>query len=314
MTDPLIVKRGQYAYEWNSNWARIPDDVQLGYTHGVAVSKDGRVHVFNQSKHGVLSFNPDGSFESMWDEFPADRFLGAHGLTLIEEDGNEYLWLTDQTSNEVVKTTLDGQTVLNVDKPANYAADAKYSPTWATQSPADGTIYVADGYGSGLINRYDKQGNFIDTWDGTNGMGRFACPHAVWIGRRPKATGHDQPLVYITDRGNHRMQVFDLAGNFVKAFYQDHPCSVDQGPDGLLLVPDLFAFINVYDETDQPIAPKLGDHQHAIANHDGWPNVPTERIVDGKFNSPHSGCFDRQGNIYIVEWISTGRITKLTKR
>jgi len=160
MTDPVIIGNGDHRYEWNSDWAQAPDDVQLGYTHGVAVTKDGRVHVFNQSRHAVLSFNPDGSFHSMWDEFPSDRFLGAHGLTLIEEGGEEFLWLTDQTSCEVVKTTLDGQTVLSIDQPGDYPADAKYSPTWAAQSPVDGTIFVA---GDGHVARLDASGNVLAT-------------------------------------------------------------------------------------------------------------------------------------------------------
>jgi len=314
MTDPLIIGNGDHRYEWNSDWAQVPDDVQLGYTHGVAVTKDGRVHVFNQSKHAVLSFNPDGSFHGMWDEFPSDRFLRAHGLTLIEEGGDEYFWLTDQTSGEVVKTTLDGRTVLAIDKPGDYPTDAKYSPTWAAQSPVDGTIFVADGYGSSRVNRYARDGDYIDHWDGGKGLGAFRCPHCVWIGKRPQATGRDEPVVYITDRGNHRVQIFDLAGGFINAFYQDHPCCIDQGPGGELLVPDLFAFVNVYDDRDRPIATKLGDHQHDIVRHDGWPNVPAEKIEPGKFNSPHGGCFDAEGNIYIVEWIETGRITKLTRQ
>jgi hypothetical protein len=313
MTEPVIIGKGNYQYQWNSDWAQIPSDIQLGYSHGVVVTKDGLVRVFNQSRHAVLTFNPDGSFVGAWDEFPSDRFLGAHGMTLIEEDGTEYLWLTDQSSCEVVKTTLDGQTMLNIEKPASYAEGAGYSPTWATQA-ADGTIYVADGYGSSLINLYDRDGKFIETWDGSKGLGKFACPHCVTILTRKQATGSDEPVLYVTDRGNSRVQVFDLAGNFIKAFYQDHPCCFDQSETGDLLVPDLYSFVNVYDINDEPVAPRLGDHQHVVARTKGWPNVDADLIKPGKFNSPHGGCFDADGNIYIVEWIQTGRITKLTKQ
>jgi len=313
---PMQITKGSYTFDWNSDWAQIPANVKLGYTHGVVVDKRGRVHVFNQSEHGVLTFDADGGFAGTWKEFPSRRFVGAHGMTLIEEGGTEYLWLTDQTSCEVVKTTLDGETVLRIETPGSkgpYKSDARYCPTWATQSPTDGTIYVADGYGSSYINLYDKNGKYLESWSGEKGMGRFACPHGVSIFNRKQATGHDEPVLYVTDRGNSRVQVFDLKGGFIKSFYQDHPCCFSQSGKGELLVPDLYAFINVYDGNDQPAATKLGDNQHGIVGHDGWPNVPTAKIEDGKFNSPHGGSFDAHGNIYIVEWIAAGRVTKLTR-
>ncbi|MEX0655577.1 MAG: hypothetical protein WD534_14690 [Phycisphaeraceae bacterium] len=313
MTDTLAT--GSETYAWNSNWAKLPDGVQLGYTHGVAVDRQGLVHVFNQSRHGVLTFDGDGNFVRTWAEFPSDRFLGAHGLTLVDHDGVEHLWLTDQNSGEVVKTTLAGETVLSIDKPDHpaYAEGGNYVPTWAAESPTNGDIYVADGYGSSLVHRYDRTGQYLVTLDGSTGGGRFACPHAVWIGARPQATGVDAPVLYVTDRGNSRVQVYHLDGRFIKAFEQQHPCCFDQHADGRLLVPDLHAFINIYDERDQLVAEHLGDNRTIVGKH-GWPNVPHAMREPGKFNSPHGGCFDRAGNIYIVEWIEDGRITKLTRQ
>jgi DNA-binding beta-propeller fold protein YncE len=288
--------------------------VALGYTHGVVVDAQQRVYVFNQSQHAVLIFEPDGTFAGSWSAFPSDRFLGAHGLTLVGAPPDEFLWLTDQNSGEVVKTTLAGETVLPIDKPDHpvYRQGGKYSPTWATESPADGTIYVADGYGSGLVNRYDERGAYLDSFDGSTGLGSFRCPHGIACLRRPHATGVDDWVLYITDRGNARVQVFDRQLQLLSAWYQDHPCCFAPGPDGELLVPDLHAFVNVYDRHDRPLLTRLGDNQAEIVKHEGWPNVPHELRTPGRFNSPHGGAMDRNGNIYIVEWIADGRITKLT--
>lgn len=309
----MEIKKGGTTWEWNSNWAQVPGDIKLGYTHGVVVDQQGLVHIFNQSRHAVLTFEPDGKFVGAWDEFPSDRFLGAHGMTLVDEGGEEFLWLTDQKSSEVVKTTLDGQTVMKLDRPASYAGDARYTPTWAAQAP-DGRIFVADGYGSGFVNVYDKAGRFLASFDGSEGGGKFNCPHGVWIGVREAATGLSEPVLYVTDRGNSRVQVYDLEANFIKSSYQDHPCCFSQGPGGLLLVPDLDAFINIYDENDDLLVGQLGSNLYAVARHQGWPNLPHDQRVEGKFNSPHGGTFDAEGNIYIVEWIEDGRITKLTKK
>jgi len=118
-------------------------------------------------------------------------------------------------------------------------------------------------------------------------------------------------VIYVTDRANHRVEVFDLNWNFVKSFLQLFPCCFDMGPAGELLVPDAFAYIQIYDEKDQPIE-TLGENI-AVVNTKGWPDFDPKAVGDGKFNSPHGGCFDAEGNIYIVEWIVGGRITKLTK-
>lgn len=302
-------------YHWNSNWAKLPGDVTLGYTHGVVVEASGRVTVFNQSRHAVLQFEPDGAFAGTWGEFPSDRFLGAHGLTLIKRDDQELFWLTDQNSGEVALLTLAGETLLQLDRPEHpiYRNGGLYSPTWATESPADGTIYVADGYGSGLINRYSREGKYLDAFDGGSGLGKFACPHGIDFFKRPAATGIDDWTLYVTDRGNSRVQIFDQQLQLRGGFYQDHPCCFAEGPDGELLVPDLYAFVNLYDKTDRPIVSRLGDHQMQVVRQHGWPNVPNEMRLPGHFNSPHGGAVDAAGNLYIVEWIADGRITKLTR-
>jgi len=316
-TQPVTIGAPPHQYHWNSDWARLPDHIQLGYTHGVCVDYQGLVHVFNQSQYGLVRFEPDGTFAGTWEEFPSERFLGAHGLTLVHGGSEQYLWLTDQHSGEVVKTTLDGRTVTKLQMPDHpaYRDGGKYSPTWAVEA-ADGTVYVGDGYGRSLLHVYDPEGNPLESYDGTEdgAMGRFACPHGLAILTRTAATGRHDPVLYVTDRGNHRVLVYDLEMNFIKAFYQDHPCCFGQSADGDLLVPDLFASIMIYDANDYPVAPRLGDNQNGIVGKHGWPNVPHDMRQPGKFNSPHGGCFDYDGNIYIVEWIEDGRITKLTRQ
>ncbi len=314
-TEPVIIGKDAHHYQWHSDWAKLPEDIKLGYTHGVCVDAEGYVHVFNQSPHAVVRFEPDGTFAGTWGEFPSDRFLGAHGLTRVDGADGQYLWLTDQNSGEVVKTTLTGETVMKLampDHPA-YADGGKYSPTWAAEAP-DGRVFVGDGYGQSLISAYDADGHYQQSYDGTTGLGPFRCPHGLSIFTRTAATSRHEPVLYVTDRGNCRVIVFDLEMNYIQSFYQDHPCCFAEGPNDELLVPDLSAFINVYDHLDRPVACKLGDNHAQIVHHHGWPNVPHDMRQPGKFNSPHGGCFDADGNIYIVEWIEDGRITKLTKQ
>src|SRR5690606_34975748 len=128
-----------------------------GRTHGVVVANDGHVLVFCQADPGVLVIDENGRQVDAW----GDRFAGAHGMTKVEEDGREYLWLTDEKSAEVVKTTLDGKTVQTIEIAPHdaYRDGGAYIPTWAavneTRHGGNGDIWVADGYGSSLIHRYD---------------------------------------------------------------------------------------------------------------------------------------------------------------
>ena len=304
---------GQTTYEWIENWARIPETPsgkENGRTHGVAVLNSGNVVVFNQADPAVLIFSPDGELVDSW----GDRFLGAHGLTLVEEDGVEYLWLTDQNTAEVVKMTLDGQTVQNLERPdLPVYAEKGYAPTWVAvdevRHGGSGDIWVTDGYGAGLVSRYSADGSYVETIDGSTGAGTFSCPHGIWMDTR--CAPHE---LYVADRGNHRIQVFNMDGSFNRCFGAE----VLDSPDGFapngdqLIVPELFGRLAVLG-VDGELIGYLGE-QPGAKELAGWPNLSPERLEEGKCNSPHGATADAAGNIYYVEWIIGGRITKLERQ
>lgn len=311
----MRIGTGEFTYEWHENWATIPDTEtgrQNGRTHGVVVSKTGDVLVFNQSRPAILRFSPDGQLKNAW----GDRFGGAHGMTLVEEDGQEFLWLTDQNSTEVVKTTLDGQTILNLQRPPHpvYDGGAKYVPTWVAVNErrlgGNGDIWVADGYGSNYIHRYDERGAYIASINGTEGTaGAFKCPHGIRFVSRAGGA----PELFIADRSNQRVQVYDADGRFKRAFgtdYLNSPCMFATHGD-LLFIPELRARVTVADRNDKPLA-RLGEND-AAASIAGWPQLPKDQIKPGKFNSPHGMTVDAQGNLFVVEWIVGGRVSKLQR-
>lgn len=309
----MRIGEGAYTYEWIERWASIPDTPSgraNGRTHGVAVAADGSVVVFNQASPAVLRFDPDGTLMGAW----GDRFPGAHGLTLVHEDGEDYLWLTDEHTGEVVKTTLDGRTVQQIERPDLPAyREGKYSPTWVavseTRLGGNGDVWVADGYGMNFVHRYDRDGRYLGSLDGTEGeAGAFNCPHGLWIDDRRGAAE-----LCIADRGNRRVQVYGFDGHFRRAWGDDVfgcPCGgVVQGDT--LYVPELCARLAILDGADRLVA-YVGRNE-ATCDVPGWPDHPAERIEPGKFNSPHAMTVDAAGNLYVVEWIVGGRITKLAK-
>ena len=304
---------GEYTYIWRDNWARIPatpSGRENGRTHGVAVSREGFVIVFNQADPAVLFFDPEGKLAKSWGaEFP-----GAHGLTIVEEGGEEYLWLTDHDTKEVVKTTLDGRRVLNLERPDHPVyQSAEYAPTWVAvneeRAGGNGDIWVADGYGSFVVHRYDKNGRYLMSIDGSEGQSKkFKCPHALWFDTRNP--GRE---LYIADRANQQVQVYDQDGGYIRAFGSDYltsPCNFRAWND-VLLVPELWGRVTLLGADDKPLV-HLGSNREAM-DIKGWPDLSEQQLTPGLFNSPHDMASDSAGNLYVVEWIIGGRITKLEK-
>lgn len=299
---------GRHEYDWIDDWIELPTPergVDNGRTHGIAVTGDDRVVVFRQADPAVLVYDRSGSLLDSW----GNQYLGAHGLTLVEEDGDERLWLVDQDTAAIEKRTLAGELVASISQPPHPAyEDGSFVPTWVATAGGDAAVWIADGYGESLVHRYDADGIYQDTIDGTAGAGRFDCPHAAYIDER--GTGRQ---LYIADRGNERLQVYDEDGSYLRSAGADaltSPCTLDVY-DGDCVVPELYARVTILDEDDEVIT-HLGANE-AVVDRDDWPNVNEDVIEPGRFNSPHDAAFDSAGNLYVAEWIVGGRVTKLER-
>jgi hypothetical protein len=324
----VILGEGEHRYEVIHNWAKLPDKYTWQTTHNVAVDSQNRLYVIHEGRAeqkdhpSVFVFDEKGDFvRAFGSEFQG----GGHGLEVRKEAEGEFVYITGyQQVKKIAKFTLEGEKVWEKFAPMTsglYAAgeDTKPEKVWGRDRfmPTnfaflpDGGYYVADGYGSYTVLQYDKDGNWVRTI-GTPGKedGQFALPHGVWIDDR-KA---DDVLLVVADRANARLQWFDLEGKHrrtMKDFIL--PANVDRLGD-LLLVPDLSARITLLDKDDQMIhlgedpawrESVLKDKMAMRRNPTGW--------VSGKFVHPHDACFDPAGNIFVAEWVDTGRISKLRK-
>jgi len=135
----------------------------------------------------------------------------------------------------------------------------------------------------------------------------MSCPHGILVDTRGAA-----PEIVVADRANVRLQYFDLEGKHLRFVTNDllHPCHFDLR-DGDLLVPDLYGRVTIFD-TNNNLITHLGVTP-GVKLLEGWPNIPKEKRIPGKFTSPHGAIWDHDGNVYVGEWIPDGRVTKLKR-
>ncbi|MCC7491040.1 MAG: hypothetical protein IT204_01755 [Fimbriimonadaceae bacterium] len=303
----MIVGTGAYRYEWQGEWAQVPPGVELGYTHGVVEDAQGRILVHNQSRDAVAIFDAAGHYLRSWG---AEFAAGAHGFVIHQESAGEFLYLADYARHLVVKTTPDGEEVLRLAPPPRtdlYESIEQYKPTDVTVAP-NGDLFVFDGYGLSWIHKYSASGEYLSSFGGRGSEpGQVSCPHSGKVDTRGT-----EPVLLVADRSNVRIQIFDLEGHHL-GFQADelrYPCGFWLC-DEYTIVPDLHGRVSLFDRQWKLLC-HLGD-QPGVWQRPGWPNLPPEQRPVGQFNSPHAACADRAGNLFVVEWISDGRITKLAK-
>jgi hypothetical protein len=173
----------------------------------------------------------------------------------------------------------------------------------------DGGFLLADGYGSFYIHRYDKNGDWVSKFGGPgDGQGTFNTPHGIWIDRRPGR----QPRVVVCDRAHHTLQYFTMDGQYLETLSgYGLPANLDTWKD-LMLVPELHARVSILDGQNQVVA-RLGADVERVTKTVKDVRGDRNKWIDGKFVHPHDACFDAEGNIFVAEWVATGRITKLRR-
>lgn len=324
-----ILGSGDHTYEAIHDWGELPSNIRWGNTHGVVEDSQGNIYVHHtvykdsESADTMVVFDSKGRFIRSWGK----EFRGvAHGLHIRREGSQEFLYLTVNAANArlnpqpemsavVIKTTTKGEVVWKIQGPPPdidaYKPDADgkakaYNPTNVAIAP-NGDIYVGDGYGSSFVNQYNSRAEYIRTFGGRgSAAGQLAEPHGIWVDTRTP-----NPLVVVADRRNNRLQRFTLDGrhvDFVQGFRL--PCHFYEYK-GDVVIPDLNGRVTLMDKNNQIIA-HLGD-SHEADNQFPLRAQTRDKFVPGEFICPHGACYDHLGNIFVVEWVEVGRVTKLRK-
>src|SRR6266481_524470 len=284
---------GRFSYRVAEGWGKLPDGWSLKEVAGIGIDAKDNVYVFNRGEHPMIVFDRDGNFIASWGEGLFDR---AHGIHMGPD---ESIYCTDDGDHTVRKCSLDGKVLLTIgvpDKPAPYMSGEPFHRCTHTALSPKNEIYVSDGYGNACVHKYAPNGKLLMSWGepGTD-PGQFNIVHNICC----DAEG----WVYVADRENHRVQVFDGNGKYEAQWNNLHrPCALhccggrqpnfiigELGP-GMpvnLKAPNLGPRLTIVDSQGKRIA-RLGGE-------DG-PGLET-----GKFLAPHGIARDSKGDIYLGE-------------
>lgn len=329
-----VIGEGVLKFHCQHDSLKLPSKYHWQVTHGVAVDPNNHLYVIHQGNASIADhpsifvFDSEGTFiRAFGEQFQG----GGHGLDIRVEDGTPYLYVAGyQGIKSITKLTLTGGTVWQKYAPTESGLYAegeatKRQPIWGrdrfmptniaflSDGQRGSDFLVADGYGSYNIHRYDADGQWLSCFGGPGpGRGTFNLPHGIWIDDRDS----DNPQIVVADRAHNDLQTFSIDGTYRKTVTGfGLPSNIDTHGD-LMLVPEFVARVSILDKDHNTLATIGNDQQRILAdkqkNQAFTIQRDPSRWQQGKFVHPHDGCFDELGNIYIAEWVASGRVTKLT--
>lgn len=284
------VGTGMYRYELVDSWPHLPRGWEFKDAAGASVNSRGEVHVFSRGDHPVTVWEPAGGFITSWGY---GHFTFPHGIHIAPNDD---VWLVDNIIHTASRFTSDGELVQTLGEKGNpspsYVGRPFNMPTALATAPND-EIFVSDGYGAHLVHRFSPEGELLHSWGKEgDGPGEFVNLHDVAIDSLGR--------VYICDRENHRIQLFDGDGNFLEQWTDV------RAPSDLWIEDDIV---------------------YALDNPEGGSRVTLytlEADVIARFHRPdfgvedhlrtgHGICVDHEGSIYVTEVIGPQQVTKLQR-
>ena len=300
--DDQIIGHGNFRYKIDKKWG-VNDQYPVNDCHEMVFDKDKNLYLTtNHNQNNILKYNRSGKIIDSW----SIGNEGTHGLTINDEGGLEFLYITDYAEHKVYKTNTKGKILLQIDWPEfipEYTSAKEFKPT-ETAIANNGDIYVCDGYGLDFIIQYNSKGEYIHHFGGRgDSNSTFNCCHGITIDNR-----EDTPSLLITSRTKNEFKRFSMGGLFIEKFEIPGCWICRPVLDGNELY---FAVIitNSWDKFDGMIA--VLDQNNKVASLPGG-SIPKYSgnnflapLSDKKsFLNPHDICIDEDKNLYVPQWNS----------
>ena len=230
-----IIEAGDFRFDVDREWGVLPEGWRAGVVTGIVADSQDRVYVCQQQRDPpVLVFDREGKFLDSWG---TGYIVEPHTMYIGPDD---VIYLADRGAHVAMKLSVSGEVLLEVgnrdqssdtgcfeDEGVVLRAGGPFNrPTRLSPSPS-GDLYASDGYRNCRVHRFSSDGQFVASWGrpGGDGPGAFYSPHSLWV----DADG----LVYVCDRKNNRIQIFDPVGQFVSQWSNVQlPTDLHIGRDG----------------------------------------------------------------------------------
>ncbi len=304
--EDLILGHNSHRYSLDVNWGNLdPQRYPVKDCHEMVQDSKGRILLLtNETKNNVLVYDKSGKLLESW----GTEYPGAHGLTLSKENGEDFLFISDNNRHQVIKTTIDGKVIMELDYPkesGHYQKAEQYIPTEVAIGP-NGDIYVADGYGEQWISQYSHSGQFIRSFGGRgNGPSNLQNAHGICLDNRDKSN----PLLIVSAREENAFKRYSLSGEYLETIplpgaYVCRPVISGEHLYAAVLKSraygdDPSGFVTILDKNNKVVSNLAGS---TPTYSDTTPNEMYQTMK--VFIYPHDVCIDDDENMYVAQWNS----------
>ena len=285
-----IVGSGDFRFEHVPSWPKMPKHWSFVDASDAAVNSMDEVHILSRGAHPLTIWDTEGNFISSWGEgsFSAQP----HGIYIVPNDN---IWLVDRDFHIATEHSPDGTRLRTLGEklvPMPAFAGLPFNMPSGLAIAPNGEIFVSDGYGAHRVHKFSPESELLHSWGKEGaGPGEFALLHNVWVDSRSR--------VFICDRENHRIQIFNDQGNFLEQW-------TDLQAPGDLWIKDEIVYVI---EQGGGCAVSIWTLDGALITR--WRG--SEGPGKGTISSGHGICVDSHGSIYVTELGEVGRVQKFRR-
>jgi DNA-binding beta-propeller fold protein YncE len=319
----ITIEAGERRYELVEGWGQLPEGWEWGQVAGLACDSQDRLHVYARTKHPYMIFDRSGRLVDHWGEGALDE---AHSVYIAADDS---IFALSHRGHVVLKFTPDGKHLLTLGQ-RGVASDTGYTregrvpaSPWSSGGglpitngvayggppfhqptdvalAADGTIFVSDGYRNSRVHKFAADGTLVKSWgepgdardlrNTKDSPGLFHTPHGIWV---------HADRVFVLDRENNRIQIFNLEGNFIDIWTGfERPTDMYIDKDNVIYVSELEDHVSLLD-LDGTVIGRFGSERSQ---------------APGKFWGPHAIWVDSVGDMYVGEVLEGRRLQKFARK
>lgn len=307
--DEVIIGHNDYKFKIKTGWGVLDSAKNpVNDCHEMVEDRQGRLLMLtNETRNNVLIYDKSGKLLDAW----GTAYPGGHGFTLHSEGTEEFLYICDNTRHQVIKTDLKGNVKMKLEYPREtgvYDHPHQFIPTETAINPANGDIYVVDGYGLNYVIQYSARGEYIRHWGGQGTeKHQFRCCHGILVDQRNK----NNPTLIITSRVDNCWKRFTLDGKYLSTISLPGSFICRPVIKGDLLMGAVFrstseaypnsGYIQILDKNDRVISTPGGSMPEYK---DGKLQEQRKDDPFKVFMHPHDVYMDSDHSIYVPQWAS----------